>query len=241
MVDVRPPSVLFGDLVPATFIERPNRFIAHVEIAGKQCCAHVADPGRLTELLIPGRTVHVKRFDDMTKRTTRCQVVLAEQGTNLVCIDTRVPNQLIGEALRQKAIPRFASYMTVKAEAKHGRSRFDFHLSDPVGGHPDVAWVEVKSVSLRRDRTGWFPDAPTTRGARHVRELASLRRDGIRAGIIFLVQRDDVDEVRPERDMDPAFGDAIDEAMAAGVEIVAFRSVVTTEGTTLGQEVPFRP
>lgn len=228
-----------GDLMPATLIERPNRYLGIVDLDGEQIRAHVPDPGRLPELLFPGARVYVRRADMEGKtRKTEYDLLLVDyqRSGTLVSVLTTLPNRLMRAALEARAMPEFAEYDNVRPEYRHGSSRFDFYLS----GGEDVrpCYVEVKSVSLMRDGIGWFPDAPTVRGARHVRELTELRREGHRAAVVFVAQRSDIERVRPEAETDPDFADATTSAQAGGVEFYAWNCDVSLAGVKLRARIP---
>jgi sugar fermentation stimulation protein A len=228
-----------GDLREAVFRERPNRYLAVVDLDGKSVHAHVPDPGRLPELLVPGVRVFVRHVDTTgLKRKTEYDLLLVDYQNSgvLVSIYTGLPNRLIRTALEQRLMPELAGFDTVRHEVTHGRSRFDFRLSDGPGG--GVCWVEVKSVSLMRDGTGFFPDAPTVRGRRHVEELTGLRHEGHRAAVIFVAQRGDISLVRPEVDTDPDLAAALRRARDAGVELYGWNCDVSVGGVRLNARIP---
>jgi sugar fermentation stimulation protein A len=258
----RPFIPLASPLVETRFIERPNRFLlrcaipkdarnralevaaaAGVDPAGLEDevqDVHMADPGRLRELLIPGKRVWVRWAGSPTRRT-RWSAVLVEapDGEGLVSLNTTLPNSLAHEALRQGALAEFSPWRLERAEWPHGRSRFDFLLTHP--DRPPMV-VEVKSVTLvEDDGVARFPDAVTTRGARHVRELAELAGSGdYAAAILFILQRDDAHAIEAARRIDPGFADALTEAREAGVRVFGRRCRVTLEGMELGDPVPVR-
>ena len=198
--------------------------------------AHLADPGRLTELLIPGVRIWLRPANGAQRRT-RWTAVLTQtpEGMGVVSVDTTLPNRVVGAALRRNALGEFAGWTFERAEFPHGRSRLDFLLSR---GARRMA-VEVKSVTLVEGGVALFPDAVTARGARHVRELTELAgRDGWEAAVLFVVQRDDAQRVEAARSIDPAFADALAEAKRAGVRVLGRRCRVTVEGVALGDPVP---
>ena len=228
-----------GELREATLIERPNRYLGIVDLDGERIQAHVPDPGRLPELLFRGARVYVRRADMAGKtRKTEFDLLLVDyqRSGTLVSIFTTLPNRLMRAALEARAMPEFAEYDIVRPEYRHGSSRFDFYLSGGDGLPP--CYVEVKSVSLMRDGIGWFPDAPTVRGARHVRELTELRREGHRAAVVFVAQRNDIASIRPEADTDPDFAAATASAQAEGVEFYAWNSDVSLAGVKLRARIP---
>ena len=222
----------FPPLEPGHLLERENRFRARVALGGETVWAHVADPGRLRELLIRGRRLWLARATN-SKRVTTHDVVLVEHRGQLVCINTRYPNNLAQEALQDGTIP-WGEIAELRREVTHGDSRFDFRLI-MADGRP--FWVEVKAVSLVEGRLALFPDAPTLRGARHLRELTEIVREGGQAGVIFVLQRGDADVFAPNRAMDPAFAEALDVALATGVRVQAWASEVTTAGMYITHRV----
>ena len=221
-------------LTEGVFITRLNRFAALVEIDGRTTHVHVANSGRLRELLRPGVRVLLTPVSPGTNRKTAYDLSLVDLGHTLVSADARLPNALVYEALEQSLLPQFATYGAVVRERVFGDSRLDLLLSDG----PKRCYVEVKSVTLTEERTALFPDAPTTRGQRHVRALARAIQEGFRASVIFVIQREDVDAFRPNDTADHAFGQALREAHNSGVEVYAYRCRVTPEQIALSDQVP---
>lgn len=215
-------------------IARPNRFLAQVELDGAAVAAHVADPGRLEDLLVPGAAVYVAPAAAPGRRTAY-DLRLVEGPGVLVSVDSRVPNRLVARALAAQAWPEFAAYSAVRAEPRFGRGRFDFLLRGP--GLPDC-FIEVKGCTLVREGTALFPDAPTVRGARHLEDLAKLTASGHRAAVIFIVQRADAQRFRPHRELDPTFTAALRAAAAAGVVLLARRTEVTRRRIALTEPLP---
>jgi sugar fermentation stimulation protein A len=197
---------------------------------------HLADPGRLKELLLPGQRVWIRAAGTPTRRTAWSAVLVeAPDGAGLVSVDTTMPNRLIHRALEAEALAELAGWRLERAEWPHGRSRIDFLLARD---DRQLA-LEVKSVTLVEEGVALFPDAITARGARHVHELTELvRRDGWAAAILFVLQRDDAHRIEAARSIDPKFADALAEARAAGVRILGRRCQVSLEGLTLGSPVP---
>ena len=231
----------FGTLEEAAFLNRPNRYLAWVERAGEAIKAHVPDPGRMRELLLPGRRVYVRDAGDAPNRSTRYDLVLVEyqaaagdETPVLVSVDAQLPNRLVKMALHARRWDEFAGYDEVRAEVREGASRFDFVLTRG----RERCIVEVKSVGMMRDGVGWFPDAVTARGRRHVEELAALRRTGTRAAVVFVAQRSDVRAIRPAPDIDLEFARALSTAVADGVETYGWRTAVSLAGIELESRVP---
>ncbi|HMO57912.1 MAG TPA: DNA/RNA nuclease SfsA [Roseiflexaceae bacterium] len=221
-----------GRIHEAIFVARPNRFVVEARLGHELVRAHLADRGRLRETLIPGARILLAERNG-AQRATRFQAVAAYVGTRLAGIDTLLPNRLIAAALRAAALPPFAAYPQVRAEVRIGTSRFDFQLGGPAGS----MLLEVKSAGLILDRTALFPDAPTTRGARHVRELAEHAAAGTPAAILFVAQGD-ADTIAMHRAVDPDFADALATAAAGGVAIYGYSCPITPAGITLGPAIP---
>jgi sugar fermentation stimulation protein A len=233
---------LAGPLIEARFLERPNRFVVHGRLRnGRPAVAHMADPGRLLELLVPGRRLWLRPAAG-SLRKTRWTAVLVESpdGSGLVSIDTTLPNRLVARALEANALEELKGWRLEKHEHTIGRSRFDFLLHRRRGGRgPQRMALEVKSVTLVEGRLGLFPDAVTARGARHVRELAALRRSGEWAAtVLFVLQRQDADAILPHPAIDLDFARAVVEARRAGVRFLGRRCLVDLDHLALGPSVP---
>jgi sugar fermentation stimulation protein A len=221
------------DCRPARFLRRVNRFLVEAELDGRPVAAHLHDPGRLTEILVPGADIFLRPAETAGRRT-RFTVVLARAGDVLVSVDTALPNRFVGRCLRAGAIHEFRDYIVARREATFGRSRFDFHL---MAAGVDML-LEVKSVTLVRDGRALFPDAPTRRGTRHVEELAAAARAGFVGTVLFLVQRPDATVLSPHRTVDPAFATALAHGFRQGLEILAYTCRVAPEGMALNRRIP---
>lgn len=231
-----------GPLREARFLERPNRFVVHARLRnGRSVVAHLADPGRLRELLVPGRRLWL-RHTKAPHRTTEWSATLVESpdSRRLVSVDTGLPNRLVELALEAGALEELRGWRLERREHTVGRSRFDFLLRRRRGGRgPRQMALEVKSVTLVRERTGFFPDAVTARGARHVRELTELRGSGAWAAVVlFVLQRPDAGRIMPDAGIDPEFASALAQARRAGVRVLGRRCAVDLERITLGPAVP---
>jgi sugar fermentation stimulation protein A len=221
-------------LVPAIFLSRPNRFLLRVRLqSGRRVRAHLADPGRLRELLLPGAALRLRKAPTSgigSNRSTRYTVALvraAEPPRPWVCIHSTHANRLAGALLAQGRVPGLGAGWTIRREVTRGRSRFDFLLLRR--GEREVL-VEVKSPSLVVESVARFPDAPTLRGARHLKELARVVREGGRALVLFIVQREDAEAVAPNRVTDPSFARALASAARAGVLLRAARFRMAASG-----------
>ncbi|MHA1682396.1 MAG: DNA/RNA nuclease SfsA [Promethearchaeota archaeon] len=212
--------IILNKVLNGRFVERPNKFIVIVELEGKgKVKAFLPDPGRLTELLLPGARVFLGKVESTTRKTMYDMVAVRHGGT-IVSVDTRVPNKFVGELLKNHYLFDF-TFDSIKPEYTYGDSRLDFHATR---GNKEYL-MEVKSVTLVMDgNVGKFPDAPTKRGARHLRELTKAVGEGYEAWIIFAAQRDDVESFEPNTVMDPEFSSALKDALDAGVKAIAFSS-----------------
>lgn len=215
-------------------IVRPNRFLAQVEVNGQEVSAHVADPGRLKELLYPGAEVYVSAADSQNRKTAY-DLRLASSPTGLVSMDSRVPNMLAAKALSASAWPKFAFYEQVKSEPRYKNSRFDFLLR---GKNSPDCFIEVKGCTLVENKEALFPDAPTVRGTRQLGQLAELAEAGFRVAVIFIIQRQDAIYFRAHPDLDPSFSAALQRVYGAGATVLAFRCSVTTTEIALDSQVP---
>lgn len=228
-----------GPLRPARFVDRPNRFIlrANIEPEGDLITAHLADPGRLKELLIDGTQVFVRRAEaGVTRKTEWTAALVSAPNGALVSLDTTLPNRLIRTALEQDSIPELEGWTLERPEVPIGRSRFDFLLQNPMG---EQLVLEIKSVTMVQKGVGLFPDAPTERGTRHLEKLIEIAaRPGWYGAVLFVVQRIDAEKVAAAGGIDPVFARALDEARAAGVRVFGRRCQVTLEELVLGIPVP---
>jgi len=223
----------YQDVVEGRFLERPNRFIALVEIEGIAHRCHVKNTGRCRELLLPGVRVVLQRAKSTTRKTG-FSLIAVYKGDRLVNMDSQAPNQVIREALDAGDIIR--GIALVKPEYTYGDSRFDFCCE--AGGE---TWlIEVKGVTLERDGESYFPDAPTERGLKHIKGLEKALEAGYRTAVIFLVQMEAVAFVAPNDGTHPAFGETLRAAARAGVQVWAWDSKVTPDSLTLNHPVPIR-
>lgn len=221
----------FPHLIPGRFIRRDNRFRATVLVHGEECAAHMANPGRMREMLNPGCRVWLAPMSSPTRRTAYDLVLIEYEGAP-VSVDTRLPNHLFAEAL-SAGLEVDGAYPHIQAEVVRGQSRLDFRLSGPSG----VCWVEVKSVTLVEDRLALFPDAPTVRGRRHLGELEEIVAAGQRALVVFVIQRPDADWFTPHVHTDPAFGQALAQAERAGVEVRAYTCDVSPRSMAITRRI----
>ena len=237
----------------AKFIERPNRFVAVCEIDGERHRVHVKNTGRCRELLVPGATVWLEDFEGrMGSRKMRYSLICVEKKTGdrirLVNMDSQAPNKVAKEALEEGKIDiagvqaqadEKSSPVKIMSEKTYGDSRLDFCLEEASGRK---TWIEVKGVTLENDNVVSFPDAPTERGAKHVRELINIAKSGghsgeDRAAILFVIQMENVEYFTPNGEHDPDFANALADAERAGVEILAYDCKATPDSLKLGDKV----
>lgn len=219
-------------LVRGIFNERINRFRADVTVDGKQIPAHVPNSGRLRELLRPGAPVALQ-YCSSAQRATQYDLLLTRYCGKWVCIDSRLPSPLIQEAWGQHKLPEFSEYESLRREVTYKDSRYDLLLEND----SSACLVELKSSNLVRSRTALFPDAPTTRGIKHVRGLIQANKDGYRAAVLFCIMRSDADHFQPNDEMDSEFGRVLRLAAATGVEVLAYKSSVTLRNMKVTEKV----
>lgn len=214
-----------------TFIERPNRFIAYVNIAGRKETVHVKNTGRCRELLIPGATVYVQESDN-PNRKTKWDLIGVKKGNRMINMDSQITNAVVKEWIEKGNL--FANPSLIKPETTYGQSRFDLYVEEG----ERKAFIEVKGVTLEEDGIVRFPDAPTERGVKHVEELCHAVSEGYEAYVIFVIQMDKVSYFTPNERTHKAFGDALRKAKKAGVHILAYDCKVKKDSISLYKEVP---
>lgn len=202
--------VKYREIVEGIFIDRPNRFIAHVDIEGVVNTVHVKNTGRCKELLIPKTPVRLEVSDNPNRKTLYDLVAVYKKNFGWINMDSQAPNKVVKEWLETK------DYDYIKPEYKYGDSRIDFYMRK---GNQEYL-MEVKGCTLEIDGIGYFPDAPTTRGIKHLRELIKAKRAGYECAVAFVIQMEGINEVRPNIDTHPEFGVALQEAKEAGVKIL---------------------
>jgi len=215
----------YTHIVKGTFLNRPNRFIAHVLIHGKEEVVHVKNTGRCKELLLPGVEVILDRPDSPNRKTTYDLVAVYKQGIGLVNMDSQAPNKVVAEWLKSYN-PEY-----IKPEYTYGKSRIDFYMEDK----GKKILMEVKGVTLEREKTAFFPDAPTERGVKHIRELAEAVKAGYECYLAFVIQMEGVHEVYPNVETHPEFGVALEEAKLAGVKILYLGCKVEEDGLSINR------
>ncbi len=222
----------YANVVPGTFLCRPNRFIAHIEIDGKEEICHVKNTGRCRELLPVGAQVFCEDAQ-APSRKTRYDLIAVQKGPRLINMDSQAPNTSAKEWLLAGGL---GDIQNLRAESRHGDSRFDFSFTKD--GLP--CFLEVKGVTLETDGICAFPDAPTLRGTKHLRELAQLAQEGYGAYILFVIQMSNVSYLHPNDATDPAFAAALRKAAEAGVKLLAMDCAVTPDSMVLRKPVEIR-
>ena len=221
----------YQHVILGRFIDRPNRFIAHVETEDGILRVHVKNTGRCRELLLSGATVYLEK-GTAPKRKTPYDLIAVEKGNRLINMDAQAPNQVFAEwAASGGFLPELAA---LKKEYRFGDSRLDFCLETPKGLH----LVEVKGVTLEENGAARFPDAPTERGVKHIRELQKAVEAGLDATLFFVVQMSEIRSVAPNDATHPAFGAALRQAAAAGVRVMAYECDVTPDSLSIRRPVP---
>ena len=210
----------YGNITPGRFIDRPNRFTARVETDGRTETVHVKNTGRCRELLLPGAEVWLTEPGTAGRKTKYDLVTVRKNNGILINIDSQAPNRVVREWLERQGCD------VILPEYRYGGSRLDFFLER----NGERTLMEVKGCTLERDGTGYFPDAPTDRGVRHLRELSGAVKDGFHAVLAFAVQMNGITEVRPNIQTHPEFGKAWQEAEKAGVEILFLPCRVEPDG-----------
>ena len=215
----------------ATFLERPNRFIAYAKIVGKQETIHVKNTGRCAELLVPEAEIFVQESDN-PERKTKWDLIGVRKGDRLINMDSQIPNKVVEEWLHAGNL--FLEPVTVRPETTYGNSRFDFYVESG----EKKAFIEVKGVTLEEDGVVRFPDAPSERAVKHVEELIRAKKEGYDAYVFLVIQMKGVRYFTPNMDTQPEFGEVLKKAKAAGVKILAYDCQVTEDSIKIDEEVP---
>ncbi|WP_156857954.1 DNA/RNA nuclease SfsA [Oceanobacillus sp. AG] len=223
----------YGKVVEGIFAKKLNRFVAEVYINGELEKVHIKNTGRLTEILKPGVPLSLETSDN-PNRKTRFSIIAARKEERWVNIDSQIPNKLVYDALAAGKIKEFHGIRDLKREARFGNSRLDlFYYRDERGG-----FIEVKGVTLEQDGLAMFPDAPKTRGTKHVETLIQAVQEGYEATVLFVIQMKGCHSFTSHRVMDPHFHEALQEAEHLGVRILAYDSHVTASTIQLDRLLP---
>lgn len=221
--------MIYLDTTEARFLDRPNRFIAHVEINGKLETVHVKNTGRCKELLLPGVPVVLAKADNPNRKTKHDLIAVKKKDLGWVNIDSQAPNKAVMEWLEKQDFDR------IQPEYAYGDSRIDFYMEKSKTKY----LLEVKGCTLEMDGIGYFPDAPTERGVKHIHELIKARKQGYWCGIAFVIQMNGIREVRPNVATHPEFGEALEEAEQAGVRVLHLPCVVKANSLSIEAELSF--
>ena len=209
----------YNNVIPAEFISRPNRFIANVRIDGQAETVHVKNTGRCRELLLPGTDVYLEKTDRPNRKTAYDLVAVRKSNGLLINIDSQAPNQVVREWLDRQ------SFDVIRPEFTYGNSRVDFYMEKK----GQKLLLEVKGCTLERNGIGYFPDAPTERGTKHLRELRRAAEEGFYATVAFAIQMDGISEVRPNTETDPEFAKELAKAEKVGVKVLFLQCHVTPD------------
>ncbi|WP_147566485.1 DNA/RNA nuclease SfsA [Clostridium tyrobutyricum] len=223
-------------IIKAIFLTRPNRFEAYVYMGGKEVLVHIPNTGRCSEILIPKVQV-LLREENNPRRKTKYDLIAAYKNGKLINIDSQIPNKVVYEALNKGKIEYFKKYNKIEKEKTFGNSRFDFKLSN---FENQECYLEVKGVTLEHDEVTSFPDAPTERGKKHLMELVEVKKSGREAGILFLIQMQDVRYFTPYDEMDEEFGQALRYAQREGVCVSAYNCNVGESFIELDREIQIK-
>ncbi|MBU3207963.1 DNA/RNA nuclease SfsA [Clostridium algidicarnis] len=226
--------IIDKNIKTARFIRRPNRFQAYVELEGEELMVHVPNTGRCKEILTPGTEV-ILREELNPSRKTLYDLIAAYKGDKLINIDSQIPNKVVEEALKNGRVKDLSNYTGIKREKTFGNSRFDFKLMDEVS-HAEY-FLEVKGVTLEEFGITKFPDAPTERGTKHLLELIEVKKTGKGAGVLFLIQMENVKVFKPNDKMDKLFADSLILAKSKGVDIMAYDCLLGENFITLNNKI----
>ncbi len=219
----------YENMVAGSFLTRPNRFIAYIEINGQVQVCHVKNTGRCRELLQPGSRVWCQHWDKEGRKTAY-DLIAVQKGSRLINMDSQAPNAAAKEWLLSGGL---GPIKNLRSEVRHGDSRFDFSFD--LDGKS--CFLEVKGVTLENDGICAFPDAPTERGAKHLRGLSQAVKEGFGAYVLFVIQMEDVQYLQPNDATDPVFGEALRQAHENGVQILAMDCAVTPDSMEIGKPV----
>lgn len=227
----------YKNIVEGVFIERPNRFVAYVDIDGKRTVCHVKNTGRCRELLVPGARVWLEKSDNPSRKTLYDMVAVYKEAHGdiegqIVNFDSQAPNVVVKEWLQKGNL--FDDISFLKPETYYGDSRVDFYLETTSGKR---VFIEVKGVTLENDGVASFPDAPTERGIKHIRELQRAACEGYEAIILFVIQMKHIKYMKPDEVIHPEFASTLAEAEANGVRILAYDCLVEKDSLSIDQPV----
>ena len=217
----------------AVFLDRPNRFIAHVDLNGQTETVHVKNTGRCKELLIPGTEVILEESVNPARKS-KYDLICVNKSGRWINMDSQVPNKAAAEWIRAGRL--FPEEVTLKTEKVYGNSRFDIYVESPCR----KAFIEVKGVTLEENDIARFPDAPTQRGVKHVEELIRCQEDGYEAYLLFVIQMKGIREFEPNWSTHPQFGEVLQKAQNAGVHLLAYDCLIREDYIEIQDPVPIR-
>lgn len=225
--------------IKATFVRRPNRFIAECKIDNEMVIAHVKNTSRCTELLIEGAEVYLE-YVPSKKRKTDYSLITVKKDNKLFNLDSQVPNEIASSGIEEGIIqlPGIDGEMTlIKREVTYRNSRFDIYVETSLG---EKCFIEVKGVTLEEEGMMKFPGAPTTRGTKHVKELIQAKEEGFKSFVLFIIQTSDASCITPHDKMDKKFSETLREAANCGVEVIAYDCHVTEDSIEIARPVEVR-
>lgn len=221
----------YSHTVKGRFISRPNRFVAHVEVKGREEICHVKNTGRCRELLMPNAEVILEQASNPLRKT-KYDVIAVRKGERLINMDSQIPNYVAEEWLKKGLL--FSKEAVIQREKRYGNSRFDLYIEDK----ERRIFMEVKGVTLEENNVAKFPDAPTKRGVKHIKELIECQKEGFQAYLLFVIQMKGILYMTPNWNTHREFGEALIEAKKAGVNILAYDCIVKENEIILDQPVP---
>lgn len=222
----------YENIVPAVFVDRPNRFIANVLVEGQPRVCHVKNTGRCRELLVPGCQLYLQHFPDSPHRATAYDLIAVEKGRRLINMDSQAPNKVFAQWVAQPG--NCPGLEKIRPEYRWEDSRFDFLLET----HRGQVLVEVKGVTLEQDGVVLFPDAPTLRGVKHLEGLTRWANQGRESWAVFIIQMADVRYLMPNRATHPEFAQALADASQNGVRVLALDCLVEPNRLTACKNIP---
>lgn len=225
--------MIYENIIAGNFISRPNRFIAKVNIEGKEETVHVKNTGRCRELLTDNAKVFCQHFDS-NNRKTDYDLIAVYKGDRLINMDSQAPNKVVYEFLLKGAL--FEGIEVIKPEIKYKNSRFDFYVKTK----DKEIYIEVKGVTLEENGVVLFPDAPTERGVKHINELIEAKKDGFDTYIIFVVQMENVKYFTPNSKTHPEFAEALKKAKEYGVDIICYDCKVSENTLDINNQIEIR-
>lgn len=223
----------YKKVIKGIFLKRPNRFIAQVLIDGKEETVHVKNTGRCKELLMPGANIILEDCSHNKNRKTKYSLIAVWKNDILVNMDSQVPNKVVYDAITQNKIKELLNLDLVKREVTYVNSRYDIYFED----ENKKGFMEIKGVTLENNDIAMFPDAPTSRGTKHVLEMIEAVKNGYRGIIFFLIQMKGPKVFRLNKEMDKKFSDAVNLAKEKGVEVLVYDSIVTENSISIGSQV----